>query len=247
MFQSACSPGLASPAPLYKVIFKPSATWKASKASRKNDSMPRLELPTPLQEKKTRIGCKGLHVGLQPEPRHADGPPLTDRPIEVRPWKQDGAQGPIRKVSAGPGLLPDVFAAMGGDKTGADRIGDAGLNKIVHLGEDECIAQRWDRDRIEQAFLIAFHIANYDRVLPTREDRLQVGRPTTISNLKPGYHSVKDSHFSKRRSPCLLCLERDYPRLWVAQSQPDGVIAFGSADIDNQSGTALADLFDNSR
>ena len=76
-----------------------------------------------------------------------------------------------------------------------------------------------------------------------RKGRLQTGGITTTSDLEPIGRAVQNRHLLKRSAASLFRLEGDDCGLWIAQRQPDGVIAFGSTDIHDQARLPSAGLF----
>src|SRR5437762_10641702 len=111
----------------------PSVPRNPSNASRKNVSIPRSIIPTPLHEKKILTGCGIGHSRLHPKPGHPFGAPFVNRPIKVRSRQQSCRQGSERKIRTMTIFLPDTPDGVGGGKAFRHSLADPQGNEFVHF------------------------------------------------------------------------------------------------------------------
>src|ERR1700693_1425614 len=111
----------------------PSVPRNPSNAPRKNVSIPRSIMPTPLHEKKILTGCGIRHSRLHPEPGHSFWPPFVNRPIEVRSRQQSCSQRSEREIRTMSIFLPDTSDGVSGSEALRHAFTDPKGNEFVHL------------------------------------------------------------------------------------------------------------------
>src|ERR1700730_17811648 len=111
----------------------PSVPRNPSNASRKNVSIPRSIMPTPLHEKKILTGCSIRYSRFHPKPGHPLWSPFVNRPIKVRSRQQFCRQGSEREIGTMSIFLPDTPDGVSGSKTLGHALTDPKRNEFVHF------------------------------------------------------------------------------------------------------------------
>src|ERR1700675_4932969 len=111
----------------------PSVPRNPSNASRKNVSIPRSIMPTPLHEKKILTDCSIRQSRLHPKPGHPFGAPFVNRPIKVRSRQQSCCQGSEREIRTMSIFLPDTPDGVSGSEAFRHAFTDPKRNEFVHF------------------------------------------------------------------------------------------------------------------